>query len=216
MNTLPSSDSNIVIKYNNMSRILNIISSPRGEASISIKLANAIVDKLREQDPAAAVNVKDLTSNPFPHLEEAHLNAFFTPVENHTEENKAAIKHSNEAIQEIMDADVLVIGAPMYNFGVPSVLKAWFDHIARAGITFKYTAEGPVGLLTGKKAYIAVATGGVYSEGEAAAYDFLTPYIKTILGFIGITDVTVVRAEGLAVADLQATALDKAIDSIVL
>jgi FMN-dependent NADH-azoreductase len=199
-----------------MSRILNIISSPRGEASISIKLGHAIVDKLKEKDPAAAVTEKNLAQQPFPHLEEAHLNAFFTPVENHTEENKEAIKHSNQAIQEIMDADTLVIGAPMYNFGIPSVLKAWFDHIARAGITFKYTAEGPVGLVTGKKAYIAVATGGVYSSGDAAGYDFVVPYIKAVLGFIGITDVTVVRAEGLAMADLQATALDKAIDSITV
>lgn len=199
-----------------MSRILSIISSPRGEASNSIKLATAIVDKLREKDPAAAVHVKDLTKGPFPYLEEVHLNAFFTPVENHTDADKAAIHHSNEAIKEIMDADVIVIGAPMYNFGIPAVLKSWFDHLSRAGITFKYTAEGPVGLLTGKKAYIAVTTGGVYSSGDATAYDFVTPYIKTMLGFIGITDVTIVRAEGFAVAELQGTALDKAIDSIVL
>ena len=199
-----------------MAKILNVISSPRGEASNSIKLANAIVDKLREKDPAAAVQVKDLTSKPFPHLEEAHLNAFFTPVENHTEANKEAISHSNQAIQEIMDADILVIGAPMYNFGISSVLKSWFDHIGRAGITFKYTENGPVGLLTGKKAYIAVTTGGIYSSGDAVAYDFVTPYIKTFLGFVGITDVTIVRAEGFAVAGVQDTALDAAIDSIVL
>jgi len=199
-----------------MSRILNIISSPRGAASNSIKLANAIIDRLKEQDPAAFVQVHDLTNKPFPHLEEAHLNAFFTPVENHTDSDKEAIKHSNNAIQEIMDADVLVIGAPMYNFGIPSVLKSWFDHIARAGITFKYTAEGPVGLLTGKKAYVAVTTGGVYSSGPATGFDFVTPYIKTMLGFIGITDVTIVRAEGFAVAELQETALDKGIDSIQL
>lgn len=199
-----------------MSKILNVISSPRGAASNSIKLANAIIDRLKEQDPAAAVYTKDLTKVPFPHLEEAHLNAFFTPIEQHTDENKAAIRHSNEAIQEIMDADVLVIGAPMYNFGISSVLKSWFDHVGRAGITFKYTSEGPVGLLTGKKAYIAVTTGGVYSSGDAAAYDFVTPYIKAFLAFIGITDVTVVRAEGFAVQELQATALDKGIDSIVI
>ncbi|NTE03170.1 FMN-dependent NADH-azoreductase [Agrobacterium tumefaciens] len=199
-----------------MSKILHVISSPRGEASNSIKLANAIIDQLRAQDPAAAVAVKDLTKAPFPHLEEAHLNAFFTPIEHHTEENKAAISHSNQAIQEIMDADVLVIGAPMYNFGIPSVLKAWFDHIARAGITFKYGANGPEGLVTGKKAYIAVSTGGIYSSGDAAGYDFVAPYIKAFLGFIGITDVTVVRAEGFAIPGVQETALDKAIDSIVL
>ncbi|WP_442587523.1 FMN-dependent NADH-azoreductase [Pedobacter sp. AW31-3R] len=199
-----------------MSKILNIISSPRGEASNSIKLSNAIIEELRAKDPGAAVQLRDLTSGPFPHLEEAHLNAFFTPAENHTDANKEAIRHSNEAIQEIMDADVLVIGAPMYNFSIPSVLKSYFDHIARAGITFKYTAEGPVGLLTGKKAYIAVTTGGIYSSGDAVAYDFVTPYVKTILGFIGITDVTIVRAEGFAMAEFQETALDKAIDSIVL
>lgn len=199
-----------------MSRILNIISSPRGAASNSIKLADAIIDRLKEQDPAAFVQVHDLTNKPFPHLEEAHLNAFFTPVENHTDSDKEAIKHSNDAIKEIMDADVLVIGAPMYNFGISSVLKSWFDHIARAGITFKYTAEGPVGLLTGKKAYVAVTTGGVYSSGPATSFDFVTPYIKTMLGFIGITDVTIVRAEGFAVAELQQTALDKGIDSIQL
>ncbi|TDO20801.1 FMN-dependent NADH-azoreductase [Pedobacter duraquae] len=199
-----------------MSRILNIISSPRGAASNSIKLADAIIDRLKEQDPAAFVQVHDLTNKPFPHLEEAHLNAFFTPVENHTDSDKEAIKHSNDAIKEIMDADVLVIGAPMYNFGISSVLKSWFDHIARAGITFKYTAEGPVGLLTGKKAYVAVTTGGVYSSGPATGFDFVTPYIKTMLGFIGITDVTIVRAEGFAVAELQQTALDKGIDSIQL
>ncbi|GAB2695615.1 NAD(P)H-dependent oxidoreductase [Mucilaginibacter koreensis] len=198
-----------------MSKILNVISSPRGAASNSIKLANAIIDRLKEKDPGAAVHTRDLTKGPFPHLEEAHLNAFFTPAEQHTEENKAAIKHSNEAIQEIMDADIIVIGAPMYNFTISSTLKAWIDHICRAGITFKYTATGPVGLVSGKKAYVAVATGGVYADG-AQSGDFLTPYIKSILAFIGITDVTFVTAEGFAMPDLQLGALDKAIDSIAI
>ncbi|WP_345213475.1 FMN-dependent NADH-azoreductase [Mucilaginibacter gynuensis] len=199
-----------------MAKILNIISSPRGEASNSIKLGNAIVEKLREKDPAAVVQVKDLTKNPFPHLEEAHLAAFFTPAEKHTDANKAAIKHSNESIQEIMDADIIVIGAPMYNFGVSSTLKAWIDHIARAGVTFKYTENGPQGLLTGKKVYVAVTTGGVYSEGAYKTADFISPYLKFMLGFLGMTDVTFVTAEGFAVADFQATALDKAIDSIAV
>lgn len=198
-----------------MAKILNIISSPRGEASVSIKLGNAIVDKLREKDPASTVVVKDLTNSPFPHLEEAHLNAFFTPVEAHTDANKEAISHSNKAIQELMDADVIVIGAPMYNFTLSSTLKAWFDHISRAGITFKYGANGPEGLVAGKKVYIALASGGVYS-GDAAGYDFLSPYVKHMLGFLGMTDVTIVRAEGLAVAGLQETALDKAIDSVTV
>lgn len=199
-----------------MAKILNIISSPRGEASNSIKLANAIVDKLREKDPASVVHVKDLTQTPFPHLEEAHLNAFFTPIEHHTEDNKAAIRHSDEALKEIMDADILVIGAPMYNFGIPSTLKSWIDHIARAGVSFKYTENGPVGLLTGKKVYLAVTTGGVYSTGDYVSADFVAPYLKAVLGFLGLTDVTVVRAEGFAVPALQETALDKAVDSFTV
>jgi FMN-dependent NADH-azoreductase len=199
-----------------MSKILSIISSPRGESSNSIKLSNAIIDKLKEKDPGAFVQIKDLTKSPFPHLEEAHLAAFFTPAEQHTDANKEAIKHSNEAIQEIMDADIIVIGAPMYNFGIPSTLKAWIDHIARAGITFKYTANGPEGLITGKKVYVAVATGGVYSEGPYKPADSVTPYLQTILGFLGMTDVTFVRAEGFAVTELQENALNKAIDAFAV
>jgi len=177
-------------------KILHVISSPRGQASNSIKLGNAIIDSLKEKDSAAFVVTKDLTSKPFPHLEEVHLNAFFTPVEKHTEGDKAAISHSNQAIEEIMEADVIVIGAPMYNFGISSTLKAWIDHVSRAGLTFKYTEHGPVGLITGKKVYLAIATGGVYSNEAYKAYDFLTPYLLHILGFMGLTDVTVIRAEG--------------------
>jgi FMN-dependent NADH-azoreductase len=199
-----------------MAKILHLISSPRGEASNSIKLGNAIIDKLKEQHAEAAVTVRDLAHGPFPHLEEAHLNAFFTPVEQHTDKNKEAIRHSNEATKEIFDADILVIDAPMYNFGIPSTLKSWIDHIARAGITFRYTAEGPEGLVKGKKAYLAVTTGGVYSSGPMQSADFVTPYLKTVLGFIGITDVVVNRAEGFAMPDLQAEALQKGIDNITL
>ncbi|BAV04817.1 FMN-dependent NADH-azoreductase [Filimonas lacunae] len=196
-------------------KVLSVISSPRGAASNSIKLANAIIEKLQAANPAATVVVKDLTQTPFPHLEESHLNAFFTPAEKHSEENKMAIRHSNEAIQQLMEADVLVIGAPMYNFGISSTLKAWIDHICRAGITFRYTANGPEGLVKGKKVYVAVATGGVYS-GDLQAMDFVAPYLKTVLGFIGITDVAFVKAEGFAMSGLQDTALETAINSIVL
>ncbi len=199
-----------------MAKILHVISSPRGEASNSIKLGNAIIDKLKEQHSETAVTVRDLTKGPFPHLEEAHLNAFFTPVEQHTEENKEAIRHSNEAIKEIFDADILVIDAPMYNFSIPSTLKSWIDHIARAGITFRYTAEGPEGLIKGKKVYLVVTTGGVYSSGPMTSADFVAPYLKAVLGFVGLTDVVVNRAEGFAMPDLQAEALQKGIDNITL
>lgn len=199
-----------------MSKILNIISSPRGESSNSIKLADAIIDRLREKDPGAGLTVRDLTKEPFPHLDASHLNAFFTPPERHSEEHKTAINYSNEAIREIFDADVIVIGAPMYNFGISSTLKAWIDHIARAGITFRYTENGPKGLVEGKKVYLAVTTGGVYSEGDYAPFDFLTPYLKFVLNFIGITDITVVRAEGFALQGIQDSALEKGIDSILV
>ncbi len=197
-------------------KILEIISSPRKGASNSIKLSKAIVDKLVAANPGATVLTKDLTAQPFPHLEEAHLNAFFTPVDAHTDENKEAIRHSDQAIQEIKDADVIVIGAPMYNFSIPSTLKAWIDHIARAGVTFKYTENGPVGLITGKKLYIAETTGGIYSDGPYKAADFVSPYLKAILGFLGITDVTVVYAEGFAIPGVQDNALQKGIDSITV
>jgi FMN-dependent NADH-azoreductase len=193
--------------------ILHIISSPRKGASASIQLATGIIEKLQAANPGSTVAVHDLASHPFPHLEEAKLQSFFTPAESRTPEQQEAAKHSDDAIQEIKDADVIVIGAPLYNFGIPSTLKAWVDHIARAGITFRYTATGPEGLITGKKVYVAMSSGGVYSEGPSAAYDFVAPYLKAVLGFLGMTDVTVVRAEGLALPDLQATAVQKALDA---
>jgi len=199
-----------------MKKILNVISSPRGEASYSIKLADALIEKLQAAYPGSTVQVKDLTKKAFPHLEEAQLAAFFTPADSLTPENRAAIRHSDEAIAEIMDADILVIGAPMYNFNIPSTLKAWLDHIARRGVTFAYTEQGPVGLVQDKKAYIVIASGGIYSEGLMQSYDFIAPYLKRILGFIGITDVTVLRVEGVGLPGVKDTALEKAINSITL
>jgi FMN-dependent NADH-azoreductase len=115
-----------------------------------------------------------------------------------------------------MEADMIVIGAPLYNFGISSALKAWIDHIARAGLTFHYTEHGSEGLVKGKKVYLAIAMGGVYSEGPMQAYDFVTPYLKAVLGFIGMTDITVFRAEGTAIPGLKETALEKAIAAIRL
>jgi len=195
-------------------KILHIVSSPRGAASISIQLGNAVVEKLQAKYPGSTVTTHDLTNKPFPHLEEVHLNAFYTPAENHTPELTEAIKHSDAAIAELKDADVIVIDVPFYNFSIPSTLKAWIDHISRAGITFAYTENGPKGLITGKKVYLALASGGVYSEGGYAPYDFATPYLKGFLGFIGMTDLTTYRAEGLAVPELKDAALEKAIATI--
>ena len=199
-----------------MKKILNIISSPRGEQSFSIKLANAVIDKLLVEYPNSTVHTHDLTNKPFPHLEEAHITSFYTPAEQQTEENKAAIQHSDTAIKEIMDADILVIGVPVYNFNITSTLKAWIDHIARAGVTFSYSDKGPEGLVKNKKAYLAIATGGIYTEGFLKTIDFVEPYLRHMLGFLGITDVTIFRVEGLSMPGVKDLALQKAIDSIVI
>jgi FMN-dependent NADH-azoreductase len=199
-----------------MKKILHIISSPKGENSFSIKLGNAIVDKIIAENPGSTVTVNDLTKHPLPHVEAATLAAFFTPAESHTPESKAALKNSDAAIAEIMDADVIVIGAPLWNFGVPSVLKAWIDHIARAGVTFKYSEAGAEGLVKNKTVYIAMSSGAIYSSGPMQGYDFLSNYLTSFLGFIGMTDLKVFRAEGLSYPGQAEAALQKGIDSIVL
>ncbi|WP_072144902.1 FMN-dependent NADH-azoreductase [Hymenobacter sp. AT01-02] len=192
-------------------QILQILSSPRGAASYSNQLANGLVEKLVAANPGSQVTVRDLTNQPFPHLEEVHLQSFFTPAEGRSPEQQAAVRHSDEAIAELMAADIVVVGAPLYNFGIASTLKAWIDHIARAGITFRYTAAGPEGLVKGKKVYVAMSSGGVYSAGPMAAYDFVVPYLKSVFAFVGMTDVTVVRVEGTSIPELQAAALPKAL-----
>lgn len=197
-----------------MKKILHIISSPRGEASVSIQLGNAIVEKIKTAYPESTLQVHDLVKHQFPHLEESHLASFFTTPEKRSAENQLAIQHSEAAIAELMDSDIIVIGAPLYNFSIHSSLKAWIDHIARAGITFKYGENGPTGLVQNKKVYIALSSGGVYSEGPMQAMDFASPYLRAVLGFIGITDVTIVRAEGVSIPGIQEKALSKAIESI--
>lgn len=199
-----------------MKKILHVISSPRGNASFSIQLGNAIVEKLQATWPGSTVKEYNLVSKHFPHLEEAHITSFFTPAEARTAENIEALQHSDEAIRELFDADIIVIGAPMYNFSIHSSLKAWLDHIARAGVTFSYGEGGPKGLVTGKKIYIATSSGAVYSEGPMQERDFVVPYLKTFLGFLGMTDVTVVRAEGTSLPGLKDTALENAKRSIAV
>lgn len=199
-----------------MKKILHIISSPRGEASFSIKLGNAIIDKIKAAYPASTVKERNLTKNLFPHLGQAHITSFFTAPESRTPEDVEAIQHSDEAISEILEADIIVIGAPLYNFSIHSTLKAWFDHIVRAGVTFHYGENGPEGLVKGKKVYIAMASGGIYTEGAMQDYDFVVPYLKKILTFTGMTDITVIRAEGTSMRATQDTALEKGIDSLVI
>ena len=183
---------------------------------MSIKLGNAIIEKIKAEYPGSTVKESNLITQQFPHLEEAHLASFFTPAESRTPANIEAIKHSDEAIQEIRDADIVVIGAPLYNFSIHSSLKAWIDHIVRSGVTFKYDENGPEGLLKGKKVYIALASGWVYSDGPMQSFDFVEPYLKHILSFIGLADISVFRVEGSAIPGIQDTALEKGISSIHL
>ena len=199
-----------------MKKILHIISSPRGEVSYSIRLGRSIIEKLSAAYPDNIVKENILVNKQFPHLEEAQITSFFTPPENRTLQNREALQHSDEAIQEIMEADILVIGAPMYNFSIPSTLKAWIDHIMRAGITFKYDEKGPKGLVEGKKVYLAIASGGIYTEGPMKSFDFISSYLQSVLGFIGLTDITIVRAEGTSMPDTKDLAIEAAIDRMAL
>ena len=197
-------------------QILQIISSARGAESYSTRLSQGIIDKLLVAQPGSTVVVRNVATQPFPHLEEAHLQAYFTPAEGRSPEQQEAVRHSDEAIAQIMAADVLVIGVPFYNFTIPSSLKSWIDHLTRAGITFRYTPTGPEGLIKGKKVYLASASGGIYSEGPMQANDFAVPYLRTVFSFLGLIDVTVVRAEGVKLPEFQATALQKGIDSVAV
>ncbi len=140
------------------------------------------------------------------------MNAFYTPAEHHTPEHKVALTHSDEAIKEMNDAEIFVIGVPMYNLSIPSTLKSWIDHVVRRGHTFRFTEKGTAeGLMKNKKVYLAISSGGVYSEGNMKSYDFTESYLRTILGFIGLTDVTVFRVEGTVVPGVQDNAVPKAL-----
>jgi FMN-dependent NADH-azoreductase len=175
--------------------ILQIKSSILGGTSQSSRLADEFVAVLREQHPESRLVQRDLAAEPVPHLDGARAGAFFAKPEERTPEQRAVIAYSDALIDELRRADVLVLGLPMYNFGVPSQLKAWFDHLARAGATFKYTEKGAVGLLTGKKAYVFAARGGIHGDKDSQ-----TQFVRQFLGFIGIADVEFVYAEGLAIS----------------
>lgn len=176
-------------------KILQINSSARRDASHSTRLAARIVQRLRDADPEATLTVRDLDLAPHPVLDEAALGALFTPAGQRTPAQAARVALDDALIREIEAADVAVIGVPMYNFGVPASLKNWIDAISRAGVTFRYTEKGPEGLLKGKKVYVALTRGGRYRDTPA---DTQVPYLKTVFGFLGLTDVTFVYAEGLA------------------
>ena len=179
-----------------MTNVLIIDSAATGDASVSRRLTGELEAILRGRGPVRIVR-RDVGAAPVP-----HLTAETTPAirggEAETDAARDAVALSDELIAELKAADLIVIGAPMYNFGMASTLKSWFDHVLRAGITFRYSATGPEGLVTGKKAIVIESRAGLYSTGPAAAMDSQEPHLRTLLGFIGLTDVAFVRAERLA------------------
>jgi len=187
--------------------ILQVNSSARsyanGEGSQSTRLANELVAGLVAKNPAAAPTVRDLAQKPHPVLDEAALGALFTPADARSPEQAARAALDDALIAELKAADVVVLGVPMYNFGISSQLKNWIDAIARAKVTFEYTATGPRGLLTGKKVYAVLTRGGLY---RGTTNDSQVPYLRTVLGFLGMTDVEFIYAEGLNMGPDAATA----------
>jgi FMN-dependent NADH-azoreductase len=192
--------------------ILQINSSPRawanGQGSQSTRLANELVEKLRAANPGATLTLRDLTTQPHPPLDESALGALFTPEQARSAEQHARVAQDQALIDELKAADVIVIGVPMVNFGITSQLKSWIDAITKAGVTFKYTATGPVGLFEGKKVYAVLTRGGLYRD---QPHDTQVPYLRQILGFLGLTDIQFIYAEGLAMGpDAEAKALSSA------
>ena len=183
-----------------MKTILQVNASILSNEGQSTRLANDFVASFRTDEKLI---VRDLASEPVPHLDAKRFGAFLSKPEARTPEQQSVVDESNTLIAELKQADVIVLGLPMYNFGVPSTLKAYFDHIARAGVTFRYTEKGSVGLLTGKKAYVFAARGGIY---EGTPRDTQTAYVRDFLAFLGITDVEFIYAEGLAMGETSRSA----------
>ena len=198
-----------------MTHLLAVNSSPNLSSSVSRDLVMQFSTSFEKQASGNTVTVRDVGKNPLPHLDETTTSAFYTPRVQLSEEQKQAISLSDKLVEEVMQADVIVVGAPMHNFGSSSHLKAYLDHIARVGRTITYTEKGPKGLLGGRKVFVITARGGVYSKGPASHMDIQVPYLKTFFSFVGIDDVTFIHAEGLNMGDdSRENAIESAIRSI--
>jgi len=176
--------------------ILHLTSSARGNASYSNRVAAGLIGEIAARNPGAAVVLRDLAQDPIPHIDDDFVAATKSPAGPQTERQRAQLARSDALVDELLAADVIVIAAPMINFTIPSNLKTWIDYVARAGRTFSYTEKGPQGLVTGKQVILVVARGGVYADKQAL--DFQVPYLRSVLAFLGITDVEVVEVEGTA------------------
>jgi FMN-dependent NADH-azoreductase len=184
-----------------MSKLLLVTSSLFGDQSKSTQLAGEFVQAWHRAHPGTTVVERALTAESIPHLSLNALGALMTPAEQRSSEQHAAVAFADRLIEELETADTIVLAVPMYNFSIPSTLKAWIDHVARAGRTFRYTAAGPEGLLKGKKVFVITGRGGVYTgNSPAKVFDFQEPYLRGVLGFLGLTDVTFVHVEGLKVS----------------
>jgi FMN-dependent NADH-azoreductase len=193
-----------------MSRILYVSSSPRGSASYSNRVAANVIRELQQANPQTTVTVRDLAQDPPPHIDVDFVAATRSADGPRTERQRAILAQSDALVAELFAADIIVIAAPMINFSVATTLKSWFDYIARAGRTFSYSEAGPKGLVTGKRVIVVSASGGVYS-GENAAFDFQVPWLRNMLGLLGMTDVEVIRIEGTALGPEAAdNALERA------
>jgi len=197
-----------------MKKILHIVSSPRNNDSNSTLLGNDIIKKLQKRYPDSVVTVNNVVENDYSHLTMNHVAGYFMPAETLEEQHLQAVLPSDEAIKQLEEADFIVISTPIYNFSIPSALKAWIDHVIRAGKTFSYQTGHPEGLLLNKKVYLAIASGGVFSHGPNKGADFAEPYLRFVLGFVGITDVTTFRVEGISIPGIKETAVQKGLDSV--
>lgn len=196
-----------------MTNVLIIDSAATGEASVSRRLTRELEAILRGRGPVRIVH-RDVGTHPVPHLT-AETTPAIRGAEAETDAAREALALSDELIGELKAADLVVIGAPMYNFGMASTLKSWFDHVARAGITFRYSEAGPEGLLKGKKTIVVESRAGLYSTGPSAPMDSQEPHLRTLLGFMGLDDVTFVRVEKLAFGpDLAAASIADAIEEL--
>ena len=191
-----------------MKRILMVTSSAAGAQSRTRQVADRVVQTLLDREPGSRVVVRDVVREPLPHLDGTFLAGMGRAAGERSAAQHEALARSDALVDELLASDVVVIAAPMYNFGVPSALKAYFDHIARSGVTFRYTAKGPVGLMTGKRAVVIATRGGLYA---GTPLDTQTGYVRDFLRFIGIGDVEFVHAEGLAMGEApKSAAIDKA------
>jgi FMN-dependent NADH-azoreductase len=197
-----------------MKQLLLINASPRGTQSVSRKLSQHLVERLQASEGPLEVQERDLSTTELPFVDQALINAYYTPDEKRSAEQRSLLEVSDRLVDELVAADIVVIAAPVWNFGLPAQVKAWVDLVARAGRTFSYTAEGPRGLLKNRPVYVVKSSGGVFSEGPGKAMDFYEGYLGAVLKFMGLSDLTFIRAEGLSLPGQAETRIENARNQI--